>query len=92
MVGDGDLEVSAAAVKNIQDGLRKAIAELRESADAAGASQGAGFSDLSMAGMEAGHMDLATDFEDFCERWEWGVRSLVQNASALAGNLGIAAG
>ncbi|MER6444059.1 hypothetical protein [Streptomyces venezuelae] len=92
MAGDGDLEVSPAAVKNIQDGLRKAIAELRESGDAAGASQGAGFSDLSMTGMEAGHMGLATDFEDFCERWEWGVRSLVQNASTLAGNLGIAAG
>ncbi|MEU4730297.1 hypothetical protein [Streptomyces sp. NPDC023588] len=92
MAGDGDLEVSPAAVKNIQDGLRKAIAELRESGDAAGASMGAGFSDLSMTGMEAGHMGLATDFEDFCERWEWGVRSLVQNASRLAGNLGIAAG
>ncbi|MFF4433160.1 hypothetical protein ACFYZ4_28875 [Streptomyces sp. NPDC001513] len=92
MAGDGDLEVSPAAVKNIQEGLRKAIAELRESGDAAGASMGAGFSDLSMTGMEAGHAGLATVFEDFCERWEWGVRSLVQNASALAGNLGIAAG
>ncbi|MFJ6760303.1 hypothetical protein ACIQNK_35450 [Streptomyces sp. NPDC091273] len=92
MAGDGDLEVSPAAVKNFQDGLRKAIAELRESGDAAGASQGAGFSDLSMTGMEAGHMGLSADFEDFCERWEWGVRSLVQNASTLAGNLGIAAG
>ncbi|MGW5396801.1 hypothetical protein [Streptomyces sp. NPDC003952] len=92
MAGDGDLEVSPAAVKNIRDGLRAAIGELRESSDAAGASQGAGFSDLSMTGMEAGHMGLSKDFEDFCERWEWGVRSLVQNASALAGNLGIAAG
>ncbi|WP_258044861.1 hypothetical protein [Streptomyces sp. SM11] len=92
MAGEGDLEVSPAAVKNIQDGLRKAIAELRETGDAAGASMGSGFEDLSMTGMEAGHMGLATDFEDFCERWEWGVRSLVQNASALAGNLGIAAG
>ncbi|MFD3761903.1 hypothetical protein [Streptomyces sp. NPDC058622] len=92
MAGGGDLEVSPAAVKNIQDGLRKAIAELRESGDAGGASMGSGFADLSMTGMEAGHMGLAADFEDFCERWEWGVRSLVQNASALAGNLGIAAG
>ncbi|MEU2834832.1 hypothetical protein ACIP46_40385 [Streptomyces lavendulae] len=45
-----------------------------------------------MTGMEAGHAGLATDFEDFCERWEWGVRALVQDASALAANLGIAAG
>ncbi|MFJ9591193.1 hypothetical protein ACIRS3_00400 [Streptomyces virginiae] len=92
MAGHGDLEVSPTAIKNIQDGLRRAIAELRESGDATGASQGAGFSDLSMTGMETGHAGLATDFEAFCERWEWGVRSLVQNASALAGNLGIAAG
>ncbi|MFB7787342.1 hypothetical protein ACFC1D_32110 [Streptomyces vinaceus] len=92
MAGDGDLEVSPAAVKNIRDGLRAAISELRESSDAAGASQGAGFGDLSMTGMEAGHGGLATDFEDFCERWEWGVRALVQDASTLAGNLGIAAG
>ncbi|MGW6974025.1 hypothetical protein [Streptomyces sp. NPDC054952] len=92
MAVDGDLEVSPAAVKNIQDGLRAAIGELRESGDAAGASQGAGFENLSMTGMEAGHAGLATDFEDFCERWEWGVRSLVQNASTLAQSLGIAAG
>ncbi|MFE2288574.1 hypothetical protein ACFXDJ_30960 [Streptomyces sp. NPDC059443] len=93
MAGDGDLEVSPAAVKNVRDGLRAAIGELRDSgADAAGASQGAGFSDLSMTGMEAGHAGLATLFEDFCERWEWGARSLVQNASTLAQSLGIAAG
>ncbi|MCJ0869134.1 hypothetical protein [Streptomyces sp. AP-93] len=92
MAGNGDLEVSPAAVKNIQDGLRAAIGELRESGDAAGASMGAGFENLAMTGMEAGHAGLATDFEDFCERWEWGVRSLVQDASTLAQSLGIAAG
>ncbi|MET8746047.1 hypothetical protein, partial [Streptomyces sp. NPDC004728] len=32
------------------------------------------------------------DFEDFCERWEWGVRALVSDASALADRLGLAAG
>ncbi|KPI15394.1 hypothetical protein OV450_2532 [Actinobacteria bacterium OV450] len=92
MAGDGDLEVSPAAVAAIQKGLRAAISELRESSDAAGASQGAGFSDLAMTGMETGHAGLATVFEDFCERWEWGVRRLVQDASTLARNLGIAAG
>ncbi|KOU62683.1 hypothetical protein [Streptomyces sp. IGB124] len=92
MSGDGDLEVSPTAVAAIQSGLRAAIAELRESGDAAGASQGAGFSDLSMTGMETGHAQLTTDFEDFCERWEWGVRALIQDASTLAENLGIAAG
>ncbi|MEW2418028.1 hypothetical protein AB0953_30590 [Streptomyces sp. NPDC046866] len=92
MAGDGDLEVSPQAVAAIQNGLRAAIAELRESGDAAGASQGAGFENLSMTAMETGHGALSKDFEDFCERWEWGVRALIQDASTLAGNLGIAAG
>ncbi|MGW2587297.1 hypothetical protein ACWCYZ_39520 [Streptomyces virginiae] len=92
MAGDGDIEVSPSAVAAVQNGLRAAIAELRESGDAAGASQGAGFSELSMTGMEAGHPQLATAFENFCELWEWGVRALIQDASALAGNLGIVAG
>ncbi|MEU3912131.1 hypothetical protein [Streptomyces sp. NPDC029721] len=92
MADDGDLEVSPAAVAAIQKGLRAAVSELREVGDAAGASQGAGFHNLSMTAMEAGHGGLAKDFEDFCELWEWGVRSLIQDASALAGNLDIAAG
>ncbi|MFJ5636771.1 hypothetical protein ACIQF5_29595 [Streptomyces goshikiensis] len=92
MADKGDLELSPAAVKSVQDGLRAAIGELRESGDAAGASMGAGFENLSMTVMEAGHAGVATDFEDFCEGWEWGVRSLVQNASTLAQSLGIAAG
>ncbi|WP_329191518.1 MULTISPECIES: hypothetical protein [unclassified Streptomyces] len=90
--GDGDLEVSPQAVAAIQKGLRAAISELRESGDAAGAEMGAGFENLSMTAMETGHSGLSKDFEDFCEGWEWGVRSLILDASALAANLGIAAG
>ncbi|MFE6848313.1 hypothetical protein [Streptomyces sp. NPDC057686] len=92
MAGDGDLEVSPQAVAAVQKGLRAAISELRESGDAAGASQGAGFENLSMTAMETGHGTLSKDFEGFCERWERGVRGLIQDASNLAGNLGIAAG
>ncbi|MFJ8665142.1 hypothetical protein [Streptomyces sp. NPDC093600] len=93
MSGDNkDLAMDAGAVKNITEGLRGAVAELREIGSAGGASMGAGFESLSMTGMEAGHADVAGHFEDFCERWEWGVRALVQNASSLAAGLGIAAG
>ncbi|MFI8516857.1 hypothetical protein ACIGEZ_03330 [Streptomyces sp. NPDC085481] len=88
-----DLEISPEVVQRVQNGLRAAVGELRESgADTGGASMGAGFSELSMTGMEAGHMGLAGDFEDFCERWEWGVRALIQDASTIAQALGIAAG
>ncbi|MER5929373.1 hypothetical protein [Streptomyces sp. NPDC002054] len=92
MSGNEDLGMDASAVKNITVGLRGAIAELREIGTAGGASMGAGFESLSMTGMEAGHPGVADLFEDFCERWEWGVRALIQDASTLASNLGIAAG
>lgn len=93
MSDDKDLQVSAEAVANVQNGLRAAVGELRQSgADTGGASMGAGFSELAMTGMEAGDAGLAGDFEDFAERWEWGVRALVQDASTIAQVLGIAAG
>jgi len=77
----------------IEKGLKGAIDELKESGSSATSSlQGAGFEGLSLTGMEMGHYGLSTDFEDFCEKWEWGVRALVQNANALAQKLGLSAG
>ncbi|WP_430542822.1 hypothetical protein [Streptomyces iconiensis] len=77
----------------IEKGLKGAIGELKESGSSATESlQGAGFGGLSLTGMEAGHSGLAGDFEDFCEKWEWGVRALVQNANGLAQRLGLSAG
>ncbi|WP_327393180.1 hypothetical protein OG533_31615 [Streptomyces sp. NBC_01186] len=77
----------------IEKGLKGAIGELKESGGSSTSSlQGAGFEELSLSGMEAGHPGLAGAFEDFCEKWEWGVRALVQNANALAQKLGLSAG
>lgn len=77
----------------IEKGLQGAIGELKESGSSSTSSlQGAGFEELALTGMEAGHAGLAGDFEDFCEKWEWGVRALVQNANALAEKLGLSAG
>ncbi|MFI7241874.1 hypothetical protein [Streptomyces qinglanensis] len=77
----------------IEKGLAGAVDELKASGSSATSSlQGAGFEELSLTGMEAGDGGVAVDFEDFCERWEWGVRALVQNANALAERLGLSAG
>ncbi|NSC24735.1 hypothetical protein FM076_27700 [Streptomyces albus subsp. chlorinus] len=77
----------------IEKGLKGAIDELKQSGGGAtDALQGSGVEELSLTGMEAGDGDVAHDFEDFCERWEWGVRALVQNANALAEKLGLSAG
>ncbi|MGR4877876.1 hypothetical protein ACIPUC_00250 [Streptomyces sp. LARHCF249] len=80
------------AVKNLTDGLRAAIGELREFSAAGTAAIGGGFGKLAMTGMEAGHGQVAGVFEELCTRWEWGVRGLVLGASALAADLNLSAG
>ncbi|WP_370416075.1 hypothetical protein [Streptomyces fradiae] len=91
--GDGaDLHLDKASVAKFTKGVGTTIDELGDLGGATGSVMGKGFSELSMTGMEAGHHGLAVDFEDFCERWEWGVRALVRDASQLANRLGLAAG
>ncbi|MER7043907.1 hypothetical protein [Streptomyces jumonjinensis] len=90
--GAEDLGVGRESVQRITQGLRAAIAELGEIGTGTGSLMGKGLSELSMTGMEAGHPGLSTEFEDFCERWEWGVRALVQDANTIAAKLGLAAG
>ncbi|MFD8965933.1 hypothetical protein ACFV0C_13210 [Streptomyces sp. NPDC059568] len=92
MGGAGDLRFDEESVRRITEGLRAAVGELRDVGTGTGAVLGKGFSDLSMTGMESGHHGLSADFEDFCERWEWGVRALVQDANTIASTLGLAAG
>ncbi|MFH8801280.1 hypothetical protein ACH4F6_17040 [Streptomyces sp. NPDC017936] len=93
MGGDGqDLRLGEAAVAKFTQGVGATIDELGELGGATGSVMGKGFSELAMTGMEAGHHGLSVDFEDFCERWEWGVRALVSDAGAIANLLGLAAG
>ncbi|OMI40909.1 hypothetical protein [Streptomyces sparsogenes] len=87
-----DLKLDKAALQDITKGLRAAISELKDIGTATDAVMGAGFEELSLTSMEAGHNGLAKDFEDFCERWEWGVRGLIQDANKLAQKVGLAAG
>lgn len=90
--GEPDLALDKEALQDITKGLRAAIAELKDIGSATDAVMGAGFEELSLTSMEAGHNGLAKDFEDFCERWEWGVRGLIQDANKLANKVGLAAG
>ncbi|MFD4829399.1 hypothetical protein ACFWPV_05985 [Streptomyces uncialis] len=93
MADDGaDLQFDRASVAKFTQGVGSTIDQLGELGGATGSVMGKGFSEMSMTGMEAGHHGLSVDFEDFCERWEWGVRALVSDASALANRLGLAAG
>lgn len=95
MSGDGDLKISKESADRITKGLRAAIGELKEMGGFGASTdslQGSGVGDLAMSKMEAGGGGLASSFEGFCERWEWGVRALVQDANQIAARLGLAAG
>lgn len=87
-----DYGVDPQALKLAEKGINEAIDEMQSIGVAGLAESGRGFSELALSGMEAGNGGLQTVFEEFCERWAWGVRSLVQEGSAIAGKLGLAAG
>ncbi|MGC0363099.1 hypothetical protein ABH922_001083 [Rhodococcus sp. 27YEA15] len=55
-------------------------------------SVGRGFANLALSTLEAGHHGVQQNFEEFTERWTWGVRALVQAANSIAEALDLAAG
>ncbi|MEN8650051.1 hypothetical protein ABCR94_05250 [Streptomyces sp. 21So2-11] len=86
------LEASKSALALISEGITKSLAELKEIGMVGEASTGRGFSDLALTGMELGHDGLTAEFKTFCERWEWGVRAIVNQGNVFALKVGLAAG
>lgn len=89
---NADLNVPPAALAQIAKGIDLAHAELKELGMIGQASAGRGFSDLALSGLELGHSGLASQFETFCKRWEWGVRALTQRGNSFALGVGLSAG
>ncbi|MFC8091305.1 hypothetical protein [Streptomyces sp. NPDC057301] len=89
--GDG-YRVDPEALERITRGINLAIDELKELGFDIEAAQGRGFDDLELAGLEVGDANLRQVFADFCERWSWGVRSLMQDANGFAQRLNLSAG
>jgi len=73
-------------------GINDTINELSSLGLSATAKQGDNFGGLSLDGMQLGHAGLTSAMSEFCGRWSWGVRSLVQQGSQFAEQLGLAAG
>ncbi|WP_432751941.1 hypothetical protein ACE1OA_00120 [Streptomyces sp. JL2001] len=93
MSGDKpDLAAPAAALVEIAKGIDLAHAELKELGMIGEASAGRGFSDLALSGLELGHGGLTSEFETFCNRWEWGVRALTLRGNGFARGVGLSAG
>jgi hypothetical protein len=76
----------------IAQGLTEALGELRELGMVGEAGAGRGFADIALSGLELGHEGLTDEFKSFCERWEWGVRSLIDEGNGFALRTGLAAG
>ncbi|MBC9712131.1 hypothetical protein H9Y04_06050 [Streptomyces sp. TRM66268-LWL] len=91
MSGDGK-DLKAQGLGLIAQGLTAALDELKELGMVGTAGAGRGFGDIALSGLELGHEGLTTDFGSFCERWEWGVRSLINEGNSFAQKTGLSAG
>ncbi|MFG3368228.1 hypothetical protein ACIPWY_29735 [Streptomyces sp. NPDC090032] len=91
MTGGGkDLQVGGLA--KITEGITLTLAELKEIGMVGMAGAGRGFDEMALSGLALGHADLTSAFGSFCERWEWGVRSLIAEGNNFAEGVGLAAG
>lgn len=87
-----DLAAPQGALELIAKGINGAYAELKDLGMIGEAATGRGFSDLALSGLELGHVGLADQFKTFCERWDWGVRTLMLQGNAFAQGVGLSAG
>ncbi|MFI6940944.1 hypothetical protein ACIBI4_16840 [Streptomyces sp. NPDC050418] len=91
MSGDGK-DLKAQGLGLIAQGLTAALDELKELGMVGTAGAGRGFGDIALSGLELGHEGLTGEFTSFCERWEWGVRSLINEGNGFAQKTGLSAG
>ncbi|MER5445598.1 hypothetical protein ABT065_08150 [Streptomyces sp. NPDC002764] len=92
MSDGGGYQVDPEALRRITKGIDQAMDELKTQGFDVEANLGRGFGDLELSGLEVGDGSLRQVFADFCERWGWGLRSLMQDANEFAEGLGLSAG
>ncbi|WP_037676839.1 hypothetical protein [Streptomyces griseus] len=92
MTDGGGKDLQAAGLGLIAQGLTEALGELKELGMVGEAGAGRGFGDIALSGLELGHEGLTAEYKGFCERWEWGVRSLINAGNAFAVKTGLSAG
>ncbi|MFD4023850.1 hypothetical protein ACFWRV_10075 [Streptomyces sp. NPDC058576] len=91
MNGGGE-DLRTQGLNLIAKGLTEALGELKELGMVGQAGRGRGFSEIALSGLELGNEGLTEEFSSFCERWEWGVRSLISEGNGLAVATGLSAG
>ncbi|MFD0263538.1 hypothetical protein ACFVH7_35295 [Kitasatospora indigofera] len=88
----GEYQVDPQALKLTAKGINDAIGELKAVGFAEGAGAGRGFTGLELSGMEISTPDCKDALDEFCERWQWMVRALVQQGNEIAQKLDLSAG
>jgi len=89
---EGDLAAPAAALAEIMKGINLAHSEFKELGMIGEASAGRGYSGLAFPWLELGYAGLTSEFETFCNRWEWGARALTPRGNSFAQGVGLSAG
>lgn len=79
-------------LKQAAKGINQAIEELQGVGQVGGGAVGFGFGGLELTPLQMGHPGLAKAFGTFAERWEWGVKALVDEGNAVAEKLDLSAG
>lgn len=80
-------------LKQAAQGINRTIGELQDVGVGVGAGAvGRGFGSLELTQLQMGHTGLAGAFATFAQRWEWGVRALVDEGNELAEKLDLSAG
>ncbi|GAA2320620.1 hypothetical protein OKJ48_28030 [Streptomyces kunmingensis] len=90
--GESGKDLQAEGLDLVARGLTDALGELKELGMVGAAGAGRGFSDIGLSGLELGHEGVTERFKSFCERWEWGVRSLIHEGNEFAKGVGLSAG
>ena len=92
MSGDAGEDIKAAGLDEIAQGITLVLGELKDLGIDSLAGAGRGFSELALSGLELGNEELLSGFTSFCERWDWGVRALVNEGNNFATGVGLSAG
>ncbi|MWA14003.1 hypothetical protein [Streptomyces sp. BA2] len=91
-MSDDQSDLATGGLNLIAQGINLTLEELKELGPIGAASAGRGFQEIALTGLELGHGGLTSAFDSFCERWEWGVRSLVAAGNDFAQGVGLTAG
>ncbi|MEU9862699.1 hypothetical protein AB0D99_17680 [Streptomyces sp. NPDC047971] len=90
--GAGNEDLATGGLDEIANGLTLALNELKELGVDSMAGAGRGFGEIALSGLTLGHEGLTGSFTSFCERWEWGVRDLINEGNLFAAVTGLSAG